>query len=265
LVLTGCIVAFGTIFGVCTAVFQVGIIRENNRTTAEQIEKLIQAANIQASAAAKNAQAAADFAHTADEVNRHTNEAVGELDRLAKGSEHSVRTIQVQAANALNATIEASKADQRAWFGISEFEVLHYDPSDSNTPFRMQVTFRNSGKTPALHIRFASWMWATDSLVDGPSEAQLRELEVYMKTIKVRYVAAPGASRKVIILDNGTSRNMVTSNYQDIQNRKRFFYVFGQVDYDDVYQRSHTTRFCLWLAEPETKQLAHCQNDNEMN
>jgi hypothetical protein len=191
--------------------------------------------------------------------------AVGTLDRMAKDSEHSVGTMQAEAEKALTATIEASKADQRAWFGISDFEVLYYDPIDSSTPFRMQIIFRNSGKTPALRVRLATRMWASDSIVDGPGDAEIRQVEDSVKATRERYVTAPGASRKAIFLDNGTARNMVTSNYKAIQERKRFFYFFGQIDYDDVYQRPHTTRFCLWLAEPETKQLAHCENDNEMN
>jgi len=42
--------------------------------------------------------------------------------------------------------------DERAWFGISDFEILQYDPSDTKKPFRFEISFRNSGKTPARQI-----------------------------------------------------------------------------------------------------------------
>jgi|SRR5882762_5327314 len=51
LVLTGVIVALGTLFGTGAAIFQAYMMRENDRETTEQINKLIQAANVQAGAA----------------------------------------------------------------------------------------------------------------------------------------------------------------------------------------------------------------------
>ncbi|HXM20748.1 MAG TPA: hypothetical protein VN948_05745 [Terriglobales bacterium] len=150
LVLTGCIVAVGTLFGTGAAIFQVYITRENNRTTTEKIDKLIQAANLQASAAAQNAAAAANFATSADGINAQTKLAVDKFERMAKASENSISTIQITAKSALDASIEASRLDQRAWVGIETFGM-------DATSHKIVVVFKNTGKTPAIHVAL-SWL-----------------------------------------------------------------------------------------------------------
>lgn len=118
LVLTGFIVALGTILSTGALVVQICIARENNRKTSEQIGKLIQAANIQACAAQKNAVAAANFATSADGINTQTKLAVDKFERLAKASEGSIQITQKTAKDALDASIDASRSDQRAWVSL---------------------------------------------------------------------------------------------------------------------------------------------------
>ena len=102
-----------------------------------------------------------------------------------------------------------------------------------------------------------------NSKVDGPTDADWSAFEGFFSQDRGRYVAAPNATRGLISTD--ANNNVVTKNYAAIKAHTAFVYYFGQVSYIDVYRIAHTTRFCLWLAEPETKQLAHCENGNEIN
>jgi hypothetical protein len=172
LVLTGAIVALGTLA-------QLFIVIANNRATSRQTDKLIQAAGIQADAASKASAAADSFARSADGMNARLTAAEQDFQRMAKDSENSSRAAQVQAAQALNTSIEESKTDQRAWFGVSDFEVSQYDPDNPQQPFRLRLKFRNSGKTPALQIKALGMFQVYNSRVDGPSDADWNTFQGY--------------------------------------------------------------------------------------
>jgi hypothetical protein len=208
LVLTGAIVAFGTLAQLC-------IVLANDRTTAKQIDKLIQAAKIQGDAANENASAAQSFARSADGMNTRLTAVEQDFQRTAKDSEKSIRATQVEAARALTASIESSEADQRAWFGVSNFEVSQYDPSDPQKPFRVYLGLRNSGKTPALQIRVTGMFQVYDSKVDGPTDGDWSALQGFFNQEKGRYIAAPNATRALISSD--ASNNLVTKNYAEIK------------------------------------------------
>jgi hypothetical protein len=171
------------------------------------------------------------------------------------------------ARDAMNFTIEASKLDERAWFGISDFEILQYDPSDTKKPFRFEVLFRNTGKTPALQIHTFGMFAVYNSWHSGPTDADWKTFLEYFSQSKERYVAAPNAVRKVIFDSSmdAVANDFIVRNSPAIKQGTQFLYYFGQATYIDINNRPHTTKFCLVLAQPETKQLAHCGKGNEMD
>src|ERR1700688_1890855 len=228
-------------------------------SSGRQTDQLIEAANIQALAsrrivsasrreahtADKNAEAAESFSASADKIREETAHASAELHRAANDSE------------------TASKLDQRAWFGISDFDVVQYDPDDSRKPFRIKVLFRNSGKTPARQVHVLGQFQVYKPTSDGPNEADWNLFMGFFNQSKERYVTAPDATRKYIV--NDSSNNIITQNYQAIKDHLLYAYYFGLATYVDNDNRLRTTRFCLMLAEPETKQLAHCGKGNDMD
>ncbi len=245
LVFSSFLMAFGTLFYAGAAVVQVCIMRQSARDVSLQTSKLIEAAQAQACAASKSAEAAASFAGSADKISQETARASSELHRTANDSE------------------TASKLDHRAWFGISDFDVVQYDPDDSHKPFRIRVSFRNSGKTPARQVHVLGQFQVYKPNSDGPNEADWNLLMGFFNQSKERYVTAPDATRKYIV--NDSSNNIITQNYQAIKDHLLYAYYFGQATYVDNDNRLRTTRFCLMLGEPETKQLAHCGKGNDMD
>jgi hypothetical protein len=139
LVLTGVIVAVGTLFGTGAAIFQVAITRENNHNTSEQVQQLINAANIQARAATNNAEAANKFATSADGINKQAEASVKEVRKLADEAKQSSNT----AKRALDASSRAWIAPSNAYF-TSEIA--------KNVPLSFEVQYRNIGKSPALDV-----------------------------------------------------------------------------------------------------------------
>jgi hypothetical protein len=89
LVVTGALMAFGTLFYASAAIIQVCIMKRSAEATSEQIDKLIKAADIQASAAGKiaaastrNANAAETFSEAAKRLARASEVANGQNLRL---------------------------------------------------------------------------------------------------------------------------------------------------------------------------------------
>jgi len=35
--------------------------------------------------------------------------------------------------------------------------------------------------------------------------------------------------------------------------------------YQDIFGNAHSTQFCVWLKDPQTKQMAFCLAGNDMN
>lgn len=187
-----------------------------------------------------------------DEMN--TRKQLDIAKRQAKSSEDAIAT-----------SLQIERADQRAWLGISEFEVEQYAPDEPQKPFKIVLRLRNSGKTPAINIRLATaFQNYPDPVVDGPSTNDIKVLLHSLKESKSAFVAAPNSTRKYII-DDRVNKNIVTANYSTIRTYHSWAYFFGQIEYDDVFQHGRITKFCLYLADPPNKQLAHCNKFNEMH
>jgi uncharacterized protein YukE len=219
-------------------------------------DKLVDYAKVQANASSDQGDAAQQFSDTTEDINSRLSEAVDQLQAANR-----------QTKAGLNASAEATRLDQRAWFGISDFETLQFDPDDSTKPFRMQIVFHNSGKTPARQINQLGMLRFYASEFSGPTDTDWKEFLGDFTKSKERYVAAPNAARKAIFdssMDKPTN-DYLLRNYAAIKGGTLVLYYFGQATYIDVNDRPHTTRFCLFLAQPERKQLAYCGKGNEMD
>lgn len=197
----------------------------------------------------------------------------------ARAMQDSVETAKksIEAGNrqskaALDASTETTKLDQRAWFGIADFKILQYDRDDAKQPFRMQIEFKNTGKTPARQIHVYGVFGIHNSRAEGPSDTEWKSFMNYYAQDTGRYIAAPSATRKYIVGDFGDNpteaqlfRNLYTQNFSAIGNGSKFLSYFGQATYIDIYDKVRTTKFCLILGDSETKQLAHCGKGNEMD
>lgn len=173
------------------------------------------------------------------------------------------------AHRALDTAAEASKADQRAWFGIDDFEILQYDPDDPKKPFRMQINFKNTGKTPARQIHVLGWNQVYKTRFDSPTDADWNAFLVYFNKSSERYAAAPNAIRKYIIgefrAEDTPFRTLYEQHFLSIKTGSEYLYFFGQATYVDNDNRPRTTKFCLLLADRKTKQLAYCGKGNDMD
>ena len=110
-----------------------------------------------------------------------------------------------------------------------------------------------------------------DPNIDGPNDDDWKVFLGYFSESKERYVIAPNATRKLIVPDfsnraqNPPYRDFIAQNYPLIKDHSKYLYYYGQATYIDLDNRPHTTKFCIWLVDPETKQFAFCGKWNDMD
>jgi hypothetical protein len=190
---------------------------------------------------------------------------------IAEAQAKAAESASENSAVAVKESIKFSKLDERPWFGISDFKVVQYDRDDPKQPFRLQIEFRNSGKTPARRIHVFGMFGIHNSRIEGPTDAEWKSFLTYYAEDSGRYIAAPNATRKYIVGDfgdgteNAMFRALFTQNFASIRAGSKYLSYFGQATYVDNDNKLHTTKFCLLLADTETKQLAHCGNGNDMD
>jgi len=142
--LTGIIAAF-TVLNVLVVAFNVWVYYRESEDAGKQTQKLIEAANIQAGAAERNAGAASSFSTSADGINSHTKDAVAEFQRLAKATESSA----TQAAKSMVLSQSAFRAQQRAWVGVS---VVGTFRPENMKPIIISYMIANAGRTIARNV-----------------------------------------------------------------------------------------------------------------
>jgi len=87
--------------------------------------------------------------------------------RIADNSKRSVDASNRQSKAVPDATIAASRLDQRAWLGISNVRIVQFE---KDKPFKINVDFKNTGKTPSLQT-MVSIKWVQDfNIRPGPKD-----------------------------------------------------------------------------------------------
>jgi len=130
LVLTGVIVAFGTLFYAAAAIFQIYLMDSAAKNSTDQTEKLIV------------------------EMKRQSQSMKDVAEANKKAVELAVQSIK--------ATQEQFRLDQRAWISVAK-------GSFDAKRISIKYIFKNSGKTPALRVRVNHKSWfksATGQILD---------------------------------------------------------------------------------------------------
>jgi hypothetical protein len=123
--------------------------------------------------------------------------------------------------------------DQRAWLGIDRINQFDFKPGQG---FSIPFDMTNTGKTPALHVK---------------TKTSLKSLEKE-QTFTVTYpdprlykgsngVVQPQQHLTLSTLPT----DVPTMQYGDIQNGRGILYAYGDITYDDIYDKSHETTFCV--------------------
>jgi hypothetical protein len=190
----------------------------------KQTDKIIEAANINASAANRSADASQQFADTAVLINGGIGDAVKKLEAQAGIS-----------AAAIKATQDAMRLDQRAWVAVKDAH---------GPPLEPVVVFINTGRTPGRNVvAYPSIMYALKGVIP--------DFDV------------DAAPKRLGLLSPGTERE-IDSNTAVPDLEQRDLYIFGKITYDDVFRKPHWVTYCLRLSDDrKLYQFCEKHNDTD--
>jgi hypothetical protein len=189
------------------------------------------------------------------------------LEATLKQSKDAMDASDKQSSTALDAAIKSSQLDQRAWVGVLATTYIDFTES---TPWRVTEIFFNSGRTPAQNVE-ASAMFITSPVpIRGPRPQDIKQL-VFSRAQSIapqtRYNQNLGYSFPAEISSSFEKNGAQTlvSQYQFIKNKQLFLYYFGILKYDDIFGNHRETQFCIYLANPDTKEVGICDAFNDLS
>ena len=145
------------------------------------------------------------------------------------------------------------KDEQRAWVGaLGATDIVVKE----NEPISFRVVVTNSGKTPALHLRFLTGS-------RGAAKGQ-----------RIKFVYDPVPKDQIVsdfVLQPGSQYLLPSGDPKSLPNKAAVgeitsgafrVYIFGRMTYEDVSKRSHHTKFCFVIS-PDLKNANACDTYNE--
>jgi hypothetical protein len=171
------------------------------------------------------------------------------------------------AADTLANDRQAFRDEQRAWIGVRE---TVGKPFTETSPWNVQVTFFNSGRTPARHVQIAALFTTSNVPLSGPSADQIRLLTFHRAQSiapQGQYHANFGTSvpAEALSIVQMQGQKQLADQYSLIKNGHLLLYYFGVVRYDDGFGNQKWTRFCIMLANPQTGEAGYCDRFNDLD
>jgi hypothetical protein len=171
----------------------------------------------------------------------------------AQDAVHESRESRQEAQQAFHASVDQTHLDERAWVGVTLAGIVPSSKINAGDEFIVQIVVKNTGKTPSVETRpYIHWniLGPNDPLVaPGPKPTQ--------SSINTFFPNSPFAL------------NTAKMRFGDAQIPKLVagtdvFRVWGEVEYEDIFQGKHWTHFCFYLATDLTNLIAcHMYNETD--
>lgn len=192
-----------------------------------------------------------------------TDKVIAADERVANAMERAVG----QANDAFTGTVNQSRLDQRAWVGVSDSVTTAFSIGN---PWTVSVIFFNSGRTPARNVQASVRYRLSREPISGPNQGDIEKLVFYpVQSIapqgRFAYAIGYSTSAGTSTPDEMTGNLDISSRFNDIKSQKLQIYYFGILKYDDVFGNHRETQYCIFLANPVSKQVANCRKFNDLN
>lgn len=174
------------------------------------------------------------------DVQRSANAA----DRSAKAAERSASL----AGTALQVNRHLFEISERARVNVKGVDVY----LKANEPIKAQLVFQNFGRTPANDLLVTtSLQFRTTPLPENPPDQPVRE----QSPNTLMPSDTQGAS---IVIESQASESAVEA----VKAGKAYIYVFGHLEYKDVFLKPHKTSFCGKYNPADPAHLSMCVHNN---
>lgn len=250
-----------------SSVAQIIVTVINDRSTSAQVDRIIFAANGIKDASTQIQQAAYNFSGAAVGINNAGWNAFGQLKLQEQQMEAARTATDADARRSLDTTIDNFHGDQRAWVGV-----LGVDSGDfsKTNGFPVTITFSNSGRTPARHVTFSERYFYTPIPVAGPPDDEVRKLvpfsgsDIAPQGKLIRKLQQAAVPTHTFTTEQLQGNNDVISHFDAINEGAFTLYYFGTLTYDDIFGKTHTTDFCIYIIDPKAKMTGTCDAFNDI-
>ena len=162
--------------------------------------------------------------------------------------------------------------DERAWLKVeSQPDTAGGDLTSVNITIGQPVTYpfqiSNIGKTAARNID-AKIFYAITYANQEPPLDHVMQFSKYAHNNLISGIVFPGGVLKQIGErpgNEGHSMPATDAEVEAIKEGKGYLAVFGIVDYDDVFDVHHWTKFCIWISKTGTFQTRECAEFNKVD
>jgi len=228
--------------------------------SSQDTQKLITAAETQARAAEEISGAADDFTDSAYWMEEQMKDTADAIQDSVDTADRNTRTTITNAQDAF-------RKEQRAWIGVLDATTIDFA---EGKPWTVNISFFNSGRTPARNVHTSVRYRLSDTELAGPSPEDIKQL-----TFRPAQSIAPQARFNQFLgyVASGRANTPsemagiqdLSSKFQAIKDKKLFIYYFGILKYADSSGNQRETQFCIFLANPDTKQPGFCDSFNDLD
>ena len=143
-------------------------------------------------------------------------------------------------ADATHKTVEALMMGQRAWVIVTIGDIPPFTPEPNTLEILwVKPTFINCGKTPARITRIRAREHQVSKVDELPEEPIYEGTGIIVAKFDGNAFLPPNANVQPVNV------GISGSDFVPIRQGKSVLYLYGFVDYLDVYDRQRTTRFCF--------------------
>jgi hypothetical protein len=232
----------------------------------EAAKDALQAAKDSVTVAEKQWQVAKDALNDARESGKETSkqnaimvEANQKLANAAQlQAEGIMKYVEVSKSTA-NAAEKSAKIAQDAFvLGERPFVTLvnvDNEKLEEGKPLKVTVKFVNTGKTPAINVSSITVLRiSSQDLPENP--------DYPIPIMQSRSIISPSG----VLEANPNPNNSIIPSREIplINEQKRWIYVFGKVEYDDLLKQHHFTKFC-GRYNPKSGLFEDCPTHNSFN
>ena len=133
-------------------------------------------------------------------------------------------------------TVKLTRNDQRAWIGA----VSPQGNIDlTETQIKVDVILKNFGKSPALKVRHQYHL----SMMPPPKTPSVKTIDTIRNGSCS--VLQPGEEQKARV------RSTFEGDVRELLSGSRQIYFFGEITYEDVFDKEHHTRYAYSLSGTE--------------
>jgi hypothetical protein len=124
-----------------------------------------------------------------------------------------------------------------------------------NTAFNLRVIFKNTGRTPAINVRP---LVEDASIRSQPDKIPEPNLVITDNMLGHPQILPPDTSTV-----SDLPSTMDEKAFEEIVTLRRRVFVFGRVEYDDVFSGHHWYNYCMYLTPGGA--FANCPFHNEFD